>query len=63
MLIVRRKCRTTKFIVLHQLANLDNRYKLELKNADIEIIADDYNDLIEIRGEDIILTSKHLKTT
>ena len=62
LLIIRRKCRTTKFIVLHQLANLDNKYKLELKNNDIEIIADDYNDLIEIRGEDILLTSKHLKT-
>lgn len=58
MLIVRRKCKSTKFIVVHQLTNLNKKFKVSMKNTDIEIIADDFSDLIELRGESIILTSK-----
>ena len=54
----RRKCKSTKFIVVHQLTNLNKKFKVSMKNTDIEIIADDFSDLIELRGENIILTSK-----
>ena len=58
MLIVRRKCKSTKFIVVHQLANLSEKFKVDIKNMNIEIMTDDYIDLLEFQDDRILLTSK-----
>jgi len=58
MLIIRRKCKSTNFIVVHQLANLRGKFMVNIKNMNIEIMADNYIDLLEIQDERIILTSK-----
>jgi hypothetical protein len=60
MLIIRRKCKSTKFVVVHQLTNLDKKYEVRVNKNDIEIIANDFSDLIEIKGENIIHKSGQL---
>lgn len=58
MLIIRRKCKATKFVVVHQLTNLDKKYEVKVNMKGIEIIANDFSDLIEINGENILCKSK-----
>ncbi len=58
MLIIRRICKSTKFIVVHQLTNLDKPFKVNRKEMKIEIITEDYSDMIELKGESMLLTSK-----
>jgi hypothetical protein len=54
MLIIRRKCMSTKFVVVHQLTNLDKKYEVKVNKNGIEINANDFSDFIEIKGENII---------
>ena len=58
MLIIRRKCKSTKFIVVHQLKNLDKPFKVIRGNNKIDIITEDYSDTIELKGDSMLLTSK-----
>jgi hypothetical protein len=58
MLIIRRVCKSTKFIVVHQLTNLDKPFKVNREKNKIEIITDDYSDTIELKGDSMLLTSK-----
>jgi hypothetical protein len=58
MLIIRRKCKSTNFIVVHQLTKLNEKFMVNIRNMNIEIIAYDYVDLLEFQDERIILTSK-----
>jgi len=46
MLIVRRKCSSTKFIVVHQLRNLDQDYKVEFDNETIHISGENFDEKI-----------------
>ncbi|MDN3666964.1 hypothetical protein ACFFU1_08005 [Algibacter miyuki] len=58
MLILRRKCKSTKFIVVHQLKNLDKPFKVNRSENKIEIITDDFSDMIELKGDSILFASK-----
>lgn len=58
ILIIRRVCKSTKFIVVHQLTNLDKPFKVKRGKNKIEIIAEDYSDMIELKGDSMLLTSK-----
>jgi hypothetical protein len=58
MLIVRRNCKSTSFIVVHQLTDLNNPFKVNIKNSEIDIRAKGFHDLIKISGDILIKTSK-----
>lgn len=58
MLIIRRVCKSTKFIVVHQLTNLDKPLKVKRGKNKIEIITEDYSDTIEFKGDSLVLASK-----
>jgi hypothetical protein len=58
VIIIRRVCKSTKFIVVHQLTNLDKPFKVNRGENKIEIITDDYSDTIELKGDNMLLTSK-----
>jgi hypothetical protein len=58
MLIIRRKCKATKFVVVHQLTSLDKKYEVKANKNSIEISTEDYSDTIEIKGENIIHKSR-----
>ncbi|MCL5130512.1 alginate lyase family protein [Algibacter sp. L4_22] len=58
MLIIRRECKSTKFIVVHQLTNLDKPFKVIRGENNIEIMTEDYSDTIELKGNRLLLTSK-----
>jgi hypothetical protein len=58
ILIIRRRCKSTKFIVVHQLTNLDKPLKVNRGNNKIEIITDEYSDMVELKDDSMVLTSK-----
>ena len=58
MLIIRRKCKSTKFIVVHQLTNLDEPFKVIRGENKIEIKTKEYSDIIELKENSLLLTSK-----
>lgn len=58
IIIIRRVCKSTKFIVVHQLTNLDKPFKVIRSENKIEIITEDYSDTIELKDDSMVLTSK-----
>jgi len=56
--MIKNECKSTKFIVAHQLTNLDKPLKVIRGENKIEIITEDYSDTIELKGASLLLTSK-----
>lgn len=46
MLIVRRKCRSTRFIVVHQLSSFERKFEVTFEKAFIRIKTDNYEDKV-----------------
>ncbi len=46
MLIIRRKCKSTKFVVVHQLKDFGEKYKVTMENNSIHIVSEKFKDRI-----------------
>ena len=56
MLIIRRKCKSTRFVVVHQLKDFEKKYKVTMENDAIRIESDKFEDTILYDGKKLGLT-------
>lgn len=55
MLIVRRKCKSTKFVVVHQLRGLNQEFKVTYLHGSIQIETDNFGDKVLYDGKQLLL--------
>lgn len=55
MLIIRRNCKSTRFVVVHQLKDLEKKFKVTIKNNSVLIESDKFKDTILYDGKKLSL--------
>ncbi len=55
MLIIRRKCKSTRFVIVHQLSNLSQPFRVTFLYDSIQIETDNFEDKVLYDGKQLIL--------